>query len=63
MPAAVGRHLRSEGHETWTAHEAHLEAATDAELIAYADDHDAVVVTTNVVPKWATIKVLPPLPW
>jgi predicted nuclease of predicted toxin-antitoxin system len=47
VPAAVARYLRGEAHEAWTAYEAHLEEASDAELIAYAADHDAIAVTTN----------------
>ena len=31
----------------WTAFEAHLEDVPDAEIIAYADDKSAILITTN----------------
>lgn len=39
--------LSAAGHEAWTAYEAGLSAASDQELLAYAADHDAAVVTNN----------------
>lgn len=47
MPAGVARWLSSSGHEAWTAHGAHLEAASDEEIIIYAEDRAATLVTTN----------------
>lgn len=39
--------LAAEGHEAWTAYEAGLSAASDQELLAYAADRGAMVVTNN----------------
>ena len=43
----MARLLRSEGHETWSAYEAHLSEASDRDLIAYAEDKKAIAVTHN----------------
>ena len=45
--AAGLRRGRRRGHEVWTAHEANLEDASDADLIAYAHSKRAILVTTN----------------
>jgi predicted nuclease of predicted toxin-antitoxin system len=47
VPANVARCLTHEGHEAWTAREAHLEDVEDDHLIAYAEDKRAIVVATN----------------
>jgi predicted nuclease of predicted toxin-antitoxin system len=47
VPVEVARWLTSDGHEAWTAYEAGLGDAQDDELIAYAYDRRAVLVTTN----------------
>ena len=47
MPVEVARWLADEGHAAWTAWEANLADAADAELIAYAHSRDAIAVTTN----------------
>jgi predicted nuclease of predicted toxin-antitoxin system len=47
VPAAVARRLRAVGHDAWTAYDAHLEDASDESLIIYAQDRDAILVTTN----------------
>jgi predicted nuclease of predicted toxin-antitoxin system len=47
VPASVAGVLRSAGHEAWTAYEANLEDVSDESLIIYAQDRDAVLVTTN----------------
>jgi len=43
----VASWLRGHEHEAWTAHQAHLEDASDEYLIAYAQDRRAMLVTTN----------------
>jgi predicted nuclease of predicted toxin-antitoxin system len=47
VPSAVGSCLRGRNHEVLTAHQAHLEDASDEHLIAYAQDRHAILVTTN----------------
>lgn len=47
VPAEVARWLSEQGHEAWTASQANLAAASDLELIVYAYDRNAVLVTTN----------------
>jgi hypothetical protein len=39
--------LAAEGHEAWTAYEAGLSAASDQELLAFAADRGAMVVTNK----------------
>ena len=39
--------IRSKHHQAWTAFEANLSAAADQDLIIYADDKDAFLVTNN----------------
>lgn len=46
VPAEVAAHLRPE-HEAWTAYEANLADADDRDLIVYAEDRQAILVTTN----------------
>lgn len=40
-------YLRGEGHQAWSAYEAHLEDASDGALVVYAADKGAIAVTTN----------------
>jgi len=47
VDAAVGRMLRRCGHQCWTASSAGLAAATDDDLTVWADEHDAVLVSTD----------------
>ncbi len=49
VPASVAKMLRSgrQRCEVWSAHDAHLEDAADADLIAYADSRGATLITTN----------------
>ena len=46
MPSEVVKHLHPD-HEAWSAYEAHLEAVGDDELLAYAENRDAILITTN----------------
>lgn len=39
--------LHARGHTAWTAWQAQIHELSDQEVIVYADDHDAVVVTSN----------------
>lgn len=48
VDAAVAKMLRSRGHDAWTVGVAGLALAVDDALTAYADDHDAALVTHDV---------------
>lgn len=43
----MARYLTAQSHEAWTAYQAGLSDVSDQELIAYADDREAIVVTNN----------------
>lgn len=45
VDAAVAALLRNEGHEAWTASEAGLAEASDADLAVYADDQGAALIS------------------
>ncbi|MBV8161054.1 MAG: DUF5615 family PIN-like protein [Acidimicrobiia bacterium] len=47
VPAEVADFLRGEGHQAWTAYDAHLEEGDDDELVVYAGDKAAIAVTIN----------------
>jgi predicted nuclease of predicted toxin-antitoxin system len=47
VDAAVGRMLRRNGHESLTAGQVGLAAATDDALTVWASEHRAVVVSTD----------------
>ena len=48
VPAEVAAYLRKAGYiQTWTAYQARLDAAEDRDLIVYADERNAILVTTN----------------
>lgn len=47
VPAEVGRVIRREGHECWSAAQANLSGAADDELTVYADDKGAVLVAVD----------------
>ena len=48
VDAAVGRMLRQRGHDCWTAGSAGLARATDDELTVWAQEHQAVLISTDV---------------
>jgi predicted nuclease of predicted toxin-antitoxin system len=47
IDAAVGRMLRQRGHECFTAGSAGLATAKDDDLTVWADEHRAVLVSTD----------------
>jgi hypothetical protein len=47
VPGIVASRLRLERHQAWTAFEANLGDADDRDLVAYAHDKRAMLVTTN----------------
>ena len=47
VPVEVAESLRRQGHAAWTTYEAHLQTAGDDDLIIYAEDKDAILVTVN----------------
>src|SRR2546425_807230 len=47
VPAEVAGFLRHRGHRSWTAYDANLQEASDAELQAYCANKRATLVTTN----------------
>lgn len=47
VPADVARMLGTIGHDAWTAYDAGLETASDREILAYANEKQATIVTTN----------------
>jgi len=47
VPASVAGFLDGKRHEAWTAYQARLTDTDDQSLIIYAEDKEAVLVTTN----------------